>query len=134
MAAETDDRSPRRNLRAPVRLGVLVFREHDQEDHAAVTGETVDLSAGGAGIVCDLYVPLGAQLLLGLYLEDGPLMLGARVRYRRRDRDGRWRYGVRFSSWPGDARARLTRQVLRSAAVANGEGQPSPSTNATSST
>jgi PilZ domain len=134
MAAENDDRSPRRNLRAAVRLGVLVVREDDQEGHSAAAGETADLSAGGAGIVCDLYLPLGARLLLGLCLEDGPLMLGARVRYRRRDPDGRWRYGVRFSSWPDDARARLTRQVLRSAAAANGEDEAPSRTNAASST
>jgi c-di-GMP-binding flagellar brake protein YcgR len=124
VTSETDERSPRRNLRAPARLPVLVVRE-DEDERDAIAGETIDISAGGAGFVCDRYLSLGARLVVGLYLDDGPLMLTALVRYRRRDAQGKWHYGVRFRAWPGDARARLTRQVLR-ALAASGSGDSSP--------
>jgi hypothetical protein len=108
--------SRRRNLRAQVKLPVLLISEDDAR-REQIAGETADLSVGGAAVISDRYMPLRARLVLGLYLEEGPVVVDARIAHRARDEDGRWRYGIRFCSWPGQARFQLTREVLRALAA-----------------
>src|SRR3954447_21715363 len=115
-AADKHAPTPRRNLRAPVRLPTLVIVEQDGTRHDQFDAATIDLSAGGAGLACDRYLPLDAARGLAVYLDEGPVVLRGVVRNRRREEQGGWRYGIRFCSWPDGARGKLTRQMLRALA------------------
>jgi c-di-GMP-binding flagellar brake protein YcgR len=103
------------NIRAPLELDVVVVAAEDEVFDA----KTIDLSAGGAGILCDQYLHRSRRLTLGVSLDDGTLLaLPAAVASRDRTSDRRWRYGLRFVDLEDEQRAALTRQVMQTLAAA----------------
>jgi hypothetical protein len=113
------------NIRAPLRLEAVVVSPGDRED-SIVDAEVIDLSAGGAGILCGTYLSRARRITLGISLDDGSLLaLPASVVSRDRASDRRWRYGVRFVDIDDEQRATLTRQVMRALAAAFEDAQSS---------
>ena len=109
---------PRMNVRAPIRLGAVVIVDKALEEDV-VEAETLDLSAGGAGILCGEYLSPSRRITLVLSLDDGStLALAATVASRDRAPDRRWRYGLRFVDIGAAERAIVTRQVMRALAAA----------------
>jgi hypothetical protein len=105
------------NIRAPLRLDAVVVSPGDRDD-TIVEAEVIDLSAGGAGMLCAEYLSRSRRLTLGLSLDDGSLLaLPATVASRDRASDRRWRYGLRFVDLDDEQRAALTRQVMRALAA-----------------
>ena len=109
---------PRMNIRAPVRLEAVLVSPGDREE-SIVQAEVIDLSAGGAGVLCGSYLSRSRRLTLGLSLDDGSVLaLPSTVASRDRTSDRRWRYGLRFVDVEDGQRAALTRQVMRALAAA----------------
>jgi c-di-GMP-binding flagellar brake protein YcgR len=109
---------PRMNIRAPVRLEAVLVSPGDRDD-SIVEAEVIDLSAGGAGVLCATYLSRSRRLTLGLSLDDGSVLaLPSTVASRDRTADRRWRYGLRFLDVDDAQRGALTRQVMRALAAA----------------
>lgn len=92
----------------------------------AIRATLVDLSAGGARMVLDGPVPLGAALRLHVVSEEPPLtvsVLGTTVRSMRRDTGG-FDVGVQFVALATEQRVALTRFVLSHARATGQRSAP----------
>lgn len=67
--------------------------------------EVFDLSATGAGVACDVHLPVGAQVVLGVDTGAGHLEAWGSV-VRRYRVGGTWRYGVRLDGEPAEVQRR----------------------------
>jgi c-di-GMP-binding flagellar brake protein YcgR len=111
------------NIRAPIHLEAVLVSPGDRED-SIVEARVIDLSAGGAGVLCANYLSRSRRLTLGLSLDDGSVLaLPSTVASRDRTSDRRWRYGLRFVDVDDAQRAALTRQVMRALAAAFEDAQ-----------
>jgi diguanylate cyclase (GGDEF)-like protein len=107
------DRSLRLRARAPVDLMTAI---REKEDAAAASGVMVSLSSGGAYLACEP-LPIGTLVDLEFTLEDGPVLLRAKVLYQGNETNLSGEgIGVCFVGLDADLEARLEAAVAERAA------------------
>jgi diguanylate cyclase (GGDEF)-like protein len=107
------DRSLRLRARAPVDLMTAI---REKEDAAAASGVMVSLSSGGAYLACEP-LPIGTLVDLEFTLEDGPVLLRAKVLYQGNETNLSGEgIGVGFVGLDADLEARLEAAVAERAA------------------
>lgn len=120
-------REQRKFMRVELSLPVDCFAVDAQGvSGPAIRATLVDLSAGGARLLLDGPVPLGAAMRLQITCAEPSLaisVLGTAVRSLRREAGG-FDLGVRFVALPQEQRVALTRFVLAHARATGQRSAP----------